>query len=268
MQWYYALNNQRQGPVTQAEFDKLVSDGIVKTDTLVWRQGMAEWQPYAKVAATSGGVVPPIAAGGAVAAEATDDTAICAASGKRYPKREMIQYEGKWISAEHRDTYFQRMREGVAQPGEGPVPGPFGYGGFWRRFVARFLDGLIQSVVMMPIGMALGLGLGSSARIQSGNVTQFIMVQVVIQLLGFAVGLSYEIFFVRKYDATPGKMALGLKILRPDGTKLSIGRIVGRYFGSILSSMILAIGYIMAAFDDEKRSLHDRLADTRVIKTR
>src|SRR5207248_1376069 len=83
------------------------------------------------------------AAGGAavlVGAPAVDDgTEVCAVSGKRYPRREMIQYEGKWISAEHRDAYFQRLREGVAQPGEGAVPGPFGYGGFWVRFAARFI---------------------------------------------------------------------------------------------------------------------------------
>ncbi|MEO5960425.1 MAG: RDD family protein [Opitutaceae bacterium] len=269
MQWYYAVNNQRQGPVTQAEFDKLVSDGVITGDTLVWRQGMTEWQPYAKVAGASGGV-PPVAPATAasVATEATDDTAICAASGKRYPKREMIQYEGKWISAEHRDAYFQRMREGVVQPGDGAVPGPFGYGGFWRRFVARIVDGIIQSVVLMPLSLLLGFGIFNSARVQSGDLTGMIMLQVVFQLVGIVVGLAYEIFFIRKFDATPGKMAMGLKILRPDGSKLSIGRIVGRYFGAFVSGMILAIGYIMAAFDDEKRSLHDRIADTRVIKTR
>jgi uncharacterized RDD family membrane protein YckC len=80
--------------------------------------------------------------------------------------------------------------------------------------------------------------------------------------------IGYEVFFVRKYDATPGKMAMGLKILRPDGSKLSVGRIIGRYFASIISALILLIGYIMAAFDEEKRALHDRLADTRVIKTK
>ena len=61
---------------------------------------------------------------------------------------------------------------------------------------------------------------------------------------------------------------MGLKIFRPDGSKLTAGRIVGRYFATLVSTMTLLIGYIMAAFDDEKRSLHDRIADTRVIKTR
>jgi uncharacterized RDD family membrane protein YckC len=61
-------------------------------------------------------------------------------------------------------------------------------------------------------------------------------------------------------------MALGLKVVRSDGTKLSNGRIVGRYFAELVSLLVLWIGYIMAAFDDQKRALHDMICDTRVIK--
>ena len=82
------------------------------------------------------------------------------------------------------------------------------------------------------------------------------------------IGLGYDLFFIRKYDATPGKMALGLKVLRKDGSKLSVGRVVGRHFANIVSSLTLLIGYIIAGFDDEKRALHDHMCDTRVIKTR
>jgi uncharacterized RDD family membrane protein YckC len=63
-------------------------------------------------------------------------------------------------------------------------------------------------------------------------------------------------------------MALGLKVVRADGTALTTGRIIGRHFAEWLSSLILAIGYIMAAFDDQKRALHDRICDTRVIRSR
>lgn len=291
MQWYYAVRNQRQGPVTEAEFAQLVASGTITADTLVWRQGMADWQPWASASTAAATNAPPAsesaaapaapatpttaappAPEGAAGAPAPDDTEVCAVSGKRYPKREMIHYEGKWISAAHRDEYFQRLREGVAQPGEGTVPGPFGYGGFWRRFWAKMVDSIILSAVGMPIGALLGVGLLAPAF--RGNpdsmeaTVAFIKVQVAMQLIGLVLGLSYEIFFVRKFDATPGKMALGLKVLRADGTKLSIPRIIGRYFAHFVSAFILLIGYIMAAFDEEKRALHDRLCDTRVIRTR
>jgi uncharacterized RDD family membrane protein YckC len=89
-----------------------------------------------------------------------------------------------------------------------------------------------------------------------------------MQAIAFVIALSYEIAFIRKFDATPGKMAMGMKILRSDGAKLSVGRIIGRYFAKIISGIILAIGYIMAAVDDEKRALHDRICDSRVVKSR
>jgi uncharacterized RDD family membrane protein YckC len=257
MQWYYAVNNQRQGPIDQAELEKLVAEGMIKPDTLVWQQGMSDWKPYGTIAVT----LPPSSPVG-------DDTAVCAVSGKRFPKREMIQYEGKWISAEHRDAFFQRMREGVADPSVDIVPGPFGYGGFGRRLVAKFIDSFIGRIVAMIIGFIVAAIFGGTGQLQAGNTTVILAMQGIILLLYFGFALSYDIFFIRKFDATPGKLAMGLKILRPDGSKLSVGRIIGRMFGQTLSGLILLIGYIMAAFDDERRALHDRICDTRVIKTR
>ncbi len=61
-------------------------------------------------------------------------------------------------------------------------------------------------------------------------------------------------------------MALGLKVITADGDKVSYLKAFGRYFAEIVSGIILCIGYIMAAFDDEKRTLHDRICNTRVVK--
>jgi uncharacterized RDD family membrane protein YckC len=100
----------------------------------------------------------------------------------------------------------------------------------------------------------------------SEGLVQMILFQVITTLLGFGIGVAYCLFFIPRYQATPGKMALGLKIVRADGSPLSKGRIVGRYFAELVSGMILMIGYIIAAFDDQKRALHDMICDTRVIK--
>jgi uncharacterized RDD family membrane protein YckC len=62
-------------------------------------------------------------------------------------------------------------------------------------------------------------------------------------------------------------MVCGLKVVRSGGEKVSYGRAFGRYWATFVSGMILAIGYIMAAFDSQKRALHDRICDTRVIRT-
>ena len=140
-------------------------------------------------------------------------------------------------------------------PGGGTVPGPFGYGGFWRRLGSYVVDVIILDLIAGLI-ISLTATAGSTA------------IALVGFLLAFVWFFGYQIFFIRKYDATPGQMALGLKVLRADGAKLSVGRIIGRFFGFALAAVILYIGLIMVAFDDEKRGLHDRMCDTRVIKTR
>ncbi|PTY08248.1 RDD family protein [Opitutaceae bacterium EW11] len=270
MQWYYAINGQRQGPVTEAEFEQLLRDGVIRPDTLVWRQGMANWQRHGDVAPAAA-PTPAASSAGSVTPDGTvkpveDDTAICAESGKRYPKREMIQYEGKWISAEHRDAYFQRLREG------GTLPGSFRYGGFWIRFAAKLIDGIILFVANSVIALILGMGMFAHQSAINANDPTFIFTllakQGLLMLINMGLGLLYSWFFLSRFSATPGKMALGLKVVRADGSNLSNGRIIGRYFAEMVSAIILYIGYIIAAFDDEKRALHDMICDTRVIIAR
>jgi len=87
-------------------------------------------------------------------------------------------------------------------------------------------------------------------------------------LIQMAVSLSYEVYFLSTRGATPGKMALGLKIIRADGSPVSAGLAAGRYFARILSWLTLLIGFIIAGFDREKRALHDHICGTRVVYTR
>lgn len=260
MQWYYAINDQRQGPVSHEEFERLVREGVIGPETLVWRQGMQSWQPYRQIAATL--VMPPLPAVDAAGAPIPDDTAVCAVSGKRYPKREMIQYEGQWISAEHRDAFFQRIREGATQAGE------VHYAGFWIRFVAWIIDWVVMFVVANVVNLLFGVGwFGRNVNYAEPDFLPTFFLRIGLALLtNEAIHLAYNWFFIRRFAATPGKMALGLKIVRSDGTALSTGRIIGRHFAEKISMLIMAIGYIIAAFNDEKQALHDLICDTRVIK--
>ena len=61
-------------------------------------------------------------------------------------------------------------------------------------------------------------------------------------------------------------MAFGLKVVAPDGSRISYMRALGRFFAEIVSGLTFSIGYIMAGFDSQKRSLHDRICATRVIR--
>lgn len=256
MPWYYEVDRQQRGPVSDGEFANLVRTGTVRAETLVWQEGWENWRTYATVAGSSQPPPP----------DNTGDTAICAVSGRRMPKRDMLEFDGRWVSAEHKEQFFQRLREGVTQPTERV------YASFGRRFGAKFIDGLIIGGVNMVVGGVIG-GIGAAMLIGGGagleSTSTAILIQVVAQLVGIALTLAYSLFFIRKYDATPGKKMLGMKVLRSDGSSLSKGRIVARYFSEWVSSIILLIGYIMAAFDqEERRALHDRMCDTRVIDVR
>jgi uncharacterized RDD family membrane protein YckC len=85
-------------------------------------------------------------------------------------------------------------------------------------------------------------------------------------LLRIAIGACYEGTFVGQYGATPGKMVLRLKVVMPDGSRVSMARAFGRYFAKILSWCTLTIGFIIAGFDPEKRALHDHICSTRVVR--
>jgi uncharacterized RDD family membrane protein YckC len=264
MQWYYAINGQRQGPVSPAELEQLVRNGTIQADTLVWCQGMPDWQAYSTIGSAAMTASTP----GPAAPTSGDDTEVCAVSGKRHPKREMIQYQGQWISAAHRDEFFQRLREGVAQPNQ------LEYARFGTRFCAKFVDGFILYIVGLLNGAVWSLVFFGSFTFfrpkgaPPGQMQALFAYQGVTALCGILIGLSYVWFFLSRFEATPGKLLLKIKVVRADGSRIKTGRIIGRHFAEWISGMILCIGYLMAAFDQpERRALHDRICDTRVVKT-
>jgi hypothetical protein len=46
MKWYYVEGGQQQGPVSDAELEGKSRAGAITPETLVWREGMANWQPF------------------------------------------------------------------------------------------------------------------------------------------------------------------------------------------------------------------------------
>jgi uncharacterized RDD family membrane protein YckC len=83
--------------------------------------------------------------------------------------------------------------------------------------------------------------------------------------VSYGLPAAYEIFFIGAYGATLGKMLMKIKVVTPEGGRISYARATGRHFAKLLSGIILYIGYLMAFWDDEKRALHDRMCGTRVI---
>ena len=258
MSWYYIRDNQKVGPVEDAQFRALVASMQVTPETYVWRQGLAQWQRLRDLQASPAPVPAPTAGIADAGAGVIDGlTAVCAECGVTGDIIDMVRYKDMYVCAKCKPVFFQRVKEGAA------LPGAHSYGGFWIRAVAKIIDTIILQAGGMAFGFIVGAMMGSAPE------TPGLLPMLSFSILGFAmwgVSIAYSTWFVGKFSATPGKMACGLKVIRADGSPVSYGRAFGRYWAEIVSGMILYIGYIMAGFDDEKRALHDRICDTRVVK--
>ncbi len=225
MKWFYVENGVQQGPVTEYELRSLRSSGKLTSSSLVWRDGMEDWAPYDQSLGEETEVLPTPPT---IASEVTVD-----------------------LQADQ----------------------PIRYAGFWIRAGAKIIDGFILGALQMMIAMVFAIVAGVSGAIAestgSGNAEElsplFVVGYLLLWILMFAISIGYTTFFHGRYGATWGKMALGIKVVSPTGESINYMRAFGRAFAEMLSGIIIYIGYIMAGFDSEKRSLHDLICETRVI---
>ena len=193
-------------------------------------------------------------------------TLYCAECGRPSAADELARFGDLLICPACKNNYAQKLREGVA-----PVQ-KVQYAGFWMRVLAWLIDTIILMVVASIVNFAVLGSMGTFPRMQPGadpttSLAAMAGIYGIVYLVNLVIGCSYEALFVSSsLSATPGKLALGLKVLRPGGARVSFGRAIGRYFAKVLSAMILGIGFLLVAFDSEKRGLHDMICDTRVVK--
>lgn len=134
------------------------------------------------------------------------------------------------------------------------------YAGFWIRFVAIFIDGIILGIITSIIQFLL-LGFGTI------HTSAFVGLVLLTTLLQIGVSIFYLSWFLVTYGQTPGKMIVKIKVVQADGLPNSWGTILLREsIGRIISSAIIDIGYIWAAFDNKKQGWHDKIAGTYVVK--
>lgn len=116
------------------------------------------------------------------------------------------------------------------------------YSGFWRRFVASFLDGLIMLIPAWLLGI------------------------LVPYVGGIILGLLYKpVFEASALKGTPGKAMMGMIVVSETGERLTLKQAYIRYFCSILSGLVLCIGYLMNLFTAKRQTLHDMIAECVVI---
>ncbi len=89
-----------------------------------------------------------------------------------------------------------------------------------------------------------------------------------ISMLAVAVAawLYFALMESSAKGATLGKIALGLRVVDLNGDPIGFGRASGRYFGKLISTAILFLGFIMTAFTRQKQALHDIIAGCLVVR--
>jgi uncharacterized RDD family membrane protein YckC len=137
--------------------------------------------------------------------------------------------------------------------------------GFWIRAVASLLDMLALGLLESALGALLVRAGGTDPGFDSPEGR---MVMLTVASFGVVLGYAYRVFFIGYCGQTPGKMAVRVKVIRTDGSEVGYFRAFLReVLGKFLSKLILGIGYLMVAVDARKQGLHDKIADTYVIKT-
>ena len=159
--------------------------------------------------------------------------------------------------------YYLRKKDGITLPHITKR-----YAGFWRRLGAYVIDSVIFSVVTTIIGnIVISIMVAVSAGNPEPNLGLGAIVVLIMTIVSYLLfGLYYVLFESSKIQATPGKMALGLKVTDLHGKRLSFGRASARYFAKIVSVLAVYVGFMMIGWTEKKQGLHDMIVGSLVVK--
>ena len=132
------------------------------------------------------------------------------------------------------------------------------YAGFWVRFWAYMIDTLILVALVLVVGLIIYVASGIPVEEK-----KFGLFDLVALLFGW---LYFAFFESGRWQATPGKRLMGLRVTNITGDRISFARASGRTFAKYISAITLGIGYIMVGLTDKKQGLHDIMATTLVLR--
>jgi uncharacterized RDD family membrane protein YckC len=246
-QWFYAKGDQRLGPVDTQDLQARLEQGELNGDTLVWREGMSQWQPVREMA-------EELAFGSAADKEvnaAQDLAASPSVAASPYAAPQAPSYQPAYV------TYG----------------GDVVHAGFLKRFAAAVIDGTLLTVlsgVLMLLVMVL-FGAGSLWTPDAASSGLIAGAPLLIVLLTWGGQAAYYTWMTSSsHQATLGKMAVGIKVVRSRGESLSSARSFGRfaaYIGLTLVTCYLAliVSAFMSGLTERKQGLHDMMVDSLVV---
>lgn len=233
MEIWVGRDGQRHGPYKEDDVRQWLRNGQLAREDLGWYEGLADWQPLSVLFPDAVPVAaPPLPAGAAVPPPTT--------------------------TAALED-----------------------YAGFWKRLAAYIIDVLVLYIPNLLIMKAFGED-AAQATLQQAMLTAgpnldalvaaygryYETMHVAIALTTLLAWLYFALCESSAWQATVGKLAMGIRVTDLQGRRISFPRALGRYAAKILSAMILLLGFLMIAWTRRKQGLHDLLANTLVLNGR
>ncbi|OZB61908.1 MAG: transporter [Lysobacterales bacterium 13-68-4] len=236
MEIWIGRNGERHGPYKEADVRQWLRSGQVAGDDLGWYDGLADWQPLAslfpeEVNRASAATPPPFSAA-------------------------PLPEQATTVALED-------------------------YAGFWKRFGAYIIDSLVLYIPNKLIMTAMGAEaaqeqLNNAIQGTTGNpeavlhaYSQFYGAIGPASLVTFLVAwLYFALCESSTWQATLGKLALGIRVTDLQGARISLPRALGRYPAKMISAIILFVGFMMAGWTQRKQALHDMIASTLVLNGR
>lgn len=140
-------------------------------------------------------------------------------------------------------------------------------GGFWLRSVAFLADVGLVAALTVAGGILVGGTVQIGGAFSSAPQADLDRLEWVAKtLFSMVIDVCYFTLFVGWRGQTPGKMLLGLKIIRVGGEEVGYARALLRWFGQGLGLLLFGLGFLMVAFSRRKQGLHDKLAGTYVVR--
>ncbi|WP_045737578.1 RDD family protein [Xanthomonas sp. MUS 060] len=250
-EWYYADAAQQQhGPMPATDLQQCFQRGEINLSTLVWRDGLSAWRKLAECADELDLTQPPAhtMADTPPTAPQSDQTLPDAWKVAR-PVGAQSTAASAWSDSDSCGEVVQA--------------------GFWKRVAAHLIDGALVSTVANGIQFVIMLAFFGAHGFRNppnpSTATGITMLLAIYLLQLTILALYYGLCHSSTKQATLGKMVIGIKVVRGDGSRISFARAIGRYFGFMLSGMTIGLGFLMAAFTERKQALHDMLCDTLVV---
>lgn len=199
--WFYAPNDQVEGPISVFDLLELTANRGISKDSLVWRDGMEEWRPATEVGELGSFMPPALPGGRAISSES---------SGRSAPGSPPIVSQSRSASG---------TTGTVASEQTGTHP--------WQRWFARIVDIYLFAFVL---GIVLVFG-GINVP---GNDFLYGLVLLVCLIPVEALALS-------SWGTTPGKALMNIRVIRTDGRYLTVGEAMGRAINVWISGLALGI---------------------------